>query len=221
MIETRGIIKTYGHATGTVQALGGVDLSIQSGDFVVIHGSSGSGKTTLLLTLGGMLRPTTGTVTFRGRDMYGMSSLRRNQYRKRHVGFIFQKFFLLPYLSAFDNIRLALALRGRQDNPEQRIVDLATRLGIADRLSHRPSQLSVGEQQRVAMARAVVAEPEIILADEPTGNLDRANSNTFADFLKDENQRGRTIVLVTHDESLLDLGNRTVQLCSGQLHGVA
>ena len=221
MIEACSIAKTYSETESSVHALDGVDLSLKKGDFVVVHGSSGSGKTTLLLVLGGMLRPTSGTVMFRGTDIYSLSSRRRSQYRKQHVGFIFQKFFLLPYLTASDNIRLALALRGYASNHERRIVDLATRLGMADRLRHRPSQLSVGEQQRVAMARAVVAEPEIVLADEPTGNLDRANADTFAAFLTEENQRGRTIVLVTHDERLLNLGNRSVQLRSGKLSRTA
>jgi putative ABC transport system ATP-binding protein len=219
MIQVRNVSKAYSHARQLVQALDGVDLQIDEGDFVVIHGASGSGKTTLLLALGGMLRPTSGNVIFRDSDLYSLSMRRRSQYRKRYVGFIFQKFFLLPYLTAFDNIRLALAVRGYRGNREQTIVDLAARLGMSDRLSHRPSQLSVGEQQRIAMARAVVGEPQLILADEPTGNLDRANSEIFANFLSDEHRRGRTIVLVTHDESLLHLGNRTVQLATGRVVG--
>ena len=217
MIQVRNVSKSYPHAREPVLALDGVDLQVDEGDFVVIHGASGSGKTTLLLTLGGMLRPTSGSVVFRDSDLYSLSVRRRSQYRRRCVGFIFQKFFLVPYLTALDNIRLALAVRGYRGDREQVIVDLATRLGIADRLSHRPSQLSVGEQQRIAMARAVVGEPQLILADEPTGNLDRANSEIFANFLVDEHQRGRTIVLVTHDESLLHLGNRTVQLRAGRI----
>ena len=221
MIEARSVTKRYVRAGDPVYALEGVDLSVDEGDFIVVHGSSGSGKTTLLLALGGMLRPTSGTVVFRDKNLYRLSALGRNQYRKRHLGFIFQKFFLLPYLTAFDNIRVALALRRYQGNHEQRIVELAERLGMADRLSHRPSQLSVGEQQRVAMARAIAGEPQLILADEPTGNLDRANSEAFASFLLDENRRGRTIVLVTHDESLLHLGNRSVELRSGRLSGAA
>jgi putative ABC transport system ATP-binding protein len=216
MIEACSVTKTYSNGRDRVHALEGVDFALAEGDFAVVHGPSGSGKTTLLLTLGGMLRPTSGTVTFRGKDIYSLSAIRRNRYRKHHVGFIFQKFFLLPYLTARDNVRLALVLRGYRGNHEERIVDVATRLGIADRLTHRPAQLSVGEQQRVAMARAVAAEPELILADEPTGNLDRANSDVFAEFLTEENRRGRTIVVVTHDEGLLDLGNRTVQLRSGK-----
>ena len=217
MIQVRNVSKSYPHAREPVLALDGVDLQVDEGDFVVIHGASGSGKTTLLLALGGMLRPTSGSVVFRDSDLYSLSVRRRSQYRRRCVGFIFQKFFLVPYLTALDNIRMALAVRGYRGNRERVIVDLATRLGMADRLSHRPSQLSVGEQQRIAMARAVVGEPQLILADEPTGNLDRANSEIFAHFLSDEHRRGRTIVLVTHDESLLHLGNRTVQLRAGRV----
>ena len=217
MIEANNITKTYSSAGRRVHALEGVDLSVEQGDFIVIHGASGSGKTTLLLALGGMLRPTKGEVTFQERDIYSLSSRRRNQFRRRCVGFIFQKFFLVPYLTASENIRLSLVLRRYRGNHRQRIFELAERLGIADRLSHRPSQLSVGEQQRVAMARAIAAEPELILADEPTGNLDRDNTDAFAEFLTDENRRGRTILMVTHDERLLDVGTRTVRLCAGRL----
>jgi len=217
MIEANNLVKTYANAKGPVHALDGVDFAVSEGDFVVIHGASGSGKTTLLMALGGMLRPTSGSVAFRGQDLYRCSPWGRNRYRKRHVGFVFQKFFLLPYLTAFDNIRMSLSLRRYQGDHKQRILELATRLGMADRLTHRPPQLSVGEQQRIAMARAIAAEPEIILADEPTGNLDRANAEAFAEFLTEENRRGRTIVLVTHDARLLNLGNRNVQLESGSL----
>ena len=217
MIEARSVTKTYSNGRNRLHALEGVDFSLQEGDFAVVHGPSGSGKTTLLLMLGGMLRPTAGTVAFRGKDLYALSAPRRSRYRKHHLGFIFQKFFLLPYLTARDNIRLALVLRGYRGNHDERITELASRLGMAERLAHRPSQLSVGEQQRVAMARAIAAEPELILADEPTGNLDRANSDLFAEFLTEEHRRGRTIVVVTHDENLLDLGSRTVELRSGKL----
>ncbi len=217
MIEARNLTKTYRSAGRPVHALEGVDLDVAEGDFIVIHGASGSGKTTLLMALGGMLRPTSGSLAFRGQRLDRFAYWKRARYRKRHVGFVFQKFFLLPYLTAYDNIRMSLSLRGYQGDRKQRIVDLATRLGMADRLTHRPSQLSVGEQQRIAMARAIAAEPEIILADEPTGNLDQANAKTFAKFLTNENRQGRTIVLVTHDTSLLDLGNRSVELRSGKL----
>jgi ABC-type lipoprotein export system ATPase subunit len=217
MLDISSLTKTYRNGAGTVHALGGIDLKIEQGDFVVVHGASGSGKTTLLHTLGGMLRPTSGTVSFRDEDVYAWSARRRNHYRKRRVGFVFQKLFLMHYLTAYDNIRLALAAGRYSGNHRERIHDLVTRFGLAERLHHRPSQLSVGEQQRIAAARAIAAEPDLILADEPTGNLDRGNTDAFAEFLTEENERGLTIVLVTHSEHLLDLGNRSIELTSGQI----
>jgi putative ABC transport system ATP-binding protein len=217
MIEARNVSKTYSAARQPVHALERINLRIAEGDFVVAHGSSGSGKTTLLLALGGMLRPTSGEVVFQAKDIYACSALRRSRHRRQNVGFIFQKFFLVPYLTAYDNIRLALVMRRYRGNHRQRVLDVATRLGMMDRLGHRPAQLSVGEQQRIAMARAIASEPKLILADEPTGNLDRTNARALVEFLLEENRRGRTIVLVTHDESLLPLGNRTIHLRDGNL----
>ncbi len=217
MLEMTSLTKTYRNAGGLVHALEDADLRVEQGDFVVIHGASGSGKTTLLHTLGGMLRPTSGTVSFQGRSIYALSARRRNVYRRRSLGFVFQKLFLMPYLTAYDNIRLALAAGGYSGNHRQRITDLVTRFGLADRLHHRPSQMSVGEQQRIAAARAIAAEPELILADEPTGNLDQGNTDAFAEFLIEENEQGRTIVLVTHSERLLELGNRSVELVRGRV----
>ncbi len=173
--------------------------------------------TTLLLALVGMLRPTSGQVTFRGTDVYSLPPLARARYRRLHVGFMFQKFFLVPHLTARDNIRLALVLRGCDDHQETSIEHLATRLGIAERLDHHPAEMSVGEQQRVAMARAIAGEPELLLADEPTGNLDRENRAMLVAFLNEEQQHGRTIVVVTHDDDLIGLGNRSVELRAGKL----
>ena len=217
MLEVAQLTKTYCSGPRTLHALHAVDLKIDKGDFVVVHGASGSGKTTLLHTLGGMLRPSQGTVTFQGQDIYGMSVRRRNQYRRRHVGFVFQRLFLMPYLTAYDNIRLALVAGRYTGNRRQRIVELVSQFGMEERLLHRPAQMSVGEQQRIAAARAVAAEPELILADEPTGNLDRRNTEAFADFLTEENRQGRTIVLVTHSDQLLGLGNRAVELAGGKI----
>jgi putative ABC transport system ATP-binding protein len=217
MLEITGLSKTYLTANGSVQALDRIDLNVERGDFIIVHGASGSGKTTLLHTLGGMLRPSSGTVAFQGEGIYSMPTRRRNRYRRRHVGFVFQRLFLLPYLTAYDNIRLALVVGGYRASHSRRIGELAAALNLTDRLGHRPSQLSVGQQQRVAAARAVAAEPALILADEPTGNLDQANTDSFGRFLTEENQRGRTIVLVTHSEQLLGLGNRSIELVDGQL----
>lgn len=221
ILEASGLTITYPSANGPIRALNEIDLKVDQGDFLVIHGASGSGKTTLLHALGGMLRPSSGTVAFRGRNLGSLSPRRRNLYRKHHVGFVFQRIYLMPYLTAYDNIRLALVIGRYRGSHRRRIVELAKRLGVDRRLFHRPSQMSVGEQQRIAAARAIAAEPDLILADEPTGNLDPANTEAIAQFLVGENHRGRTIVLVTHSERLLDLGNRSVLLESGQIAAVA
>ncbi len=218
VIQAQHVSKVYAKSGTSVPALQEVDLTVDRGDFLIIHGSSGSGKTTLLLTLGGMLRPTVGNILFQGTDIYSLRTGKRAQYRRRHLGFMFQKFFLVPYLTARDNIRFPLALRGTPADSEERVREVAERLRIAHRLEHLPAHLSVGEQQRVAMARAIVAEPEIILADEPTGNLDRENRRILAQFLQDENGQGRTIVVVTHDDDLIRLGNRTIELVAGRLN---
>ena len=220
MIQAQHLSKIYTKSRALIRALDDVDLTVQRGEFLVIHGSSGSGKTTLLLTLGGMLRPTSGTVVFQGQDIYSLTSGKRAQYRRRHLGFMFQKFFLVPYLTACDNIRFPLALSGASAGSEERVREVAERLRIDQRLNHLPAQLSVGEQQRVAMARAIAAEPEVILADEPTGNLDRDNRSILAQFLQEENSRGRTVVVVTHDDHLIRLGTRTVELVAGRLNGL-
>jgi putative ABC transport system ATP-binding protein len=217
MIEVRGLAKVYSNGGTTIRAIDQVSFSVSEEDFVVAHGPSGSGKSTLLLTLGGMLRPSCGTICYRGRDIYALSATRRNEYRKHTVGFIFQKFFLIPYLTALDNIRLPLALRRHCDDAGQTIVALSERLGIADRLNHRPAELSAGEQQRVAMARTLAGGPRIILADEPTGNLDQDNADILAECLKEEHRRGRVVILVTHNRGLLDLGNRRLHIDSGRI----
>ena len=217
MIEVRNLAKVYSSSGAPIRAIDDVSFSVSEGDFVVVRGASGSGKSTLLLTLGGMLRPSRGTISYKGQDIYALSAARRNQYRKHTVGFIFQKFFLIPYFTALDNIRLPLALRRNSNSPGRMIITLSKRLGIADRLNHRPAELSVGEQQRVAMARTLAGGPEIILADEPTGNLDQDNADMLAECLKEEHRCGRVIILVTHNRRLLDLGTRRLHIDSGKI----
>lgn len=226
MLDVHDLTKTYpgkgpgGHKRETVQALAGLDLRAEPGEFVAVHGPSGSGKSTLLLILGGMLSPTTGSVTFDGTDVYKMSQARRNRYRKHFVGFIFQKFYLLPYLTVMDNIRLPLALMGHTADADERVIETAERLGVAGRLGHRPSELSAGEQQRVAMARTLAADPALILADEPTGNLDKGNTEILASCLEEESARGRIVILATHDDVLIERSARCVQLEAGRIAAV-
>jgi putative ABC transport system ATP-binding protein len=217
LLEVQNVSKTYRKGDHSVHALQHINLQVESGEFVIVHGASGSGKSTLLLMLGGMLRPNDGNVLFRGTELYRMRTFQRARFRRRHVGFLFQKFFLLPHLTAQDNIRLAQSMQGGNQASEQEVRRVADRLGIDSRLHHHPFELSVGEQQRVAMARAVAGNPDLLLADEPTGNLDRQNRTLLAEFLTEQNRRGRTIVVVTHDESLMELGSRAYEMSEGRL----
>ncbi len=217
MLETRNVSKLYTRSGEEIRALDSASLHIEKGEFVTAYGHSGSGKSTLLLLLGGMLRPTSGNVLFHDQDLYAQSFLKRNQYRKSVVGFVFQKFYLMPYLTVYDNIRLLLSIRSIEHTDRDRIESFAERLGIAGRLQHRPAELSVGEQQRAALARTLAGEPEIILADEPTGNLDKENSAIIARCLQEEHKAGKTIILATHDEALMELGTKKIQLAAGKI----
>jgi putative ABC transport system ATP-binding protein len=216
MLKIEHVSKTYRKGAAAVTAAEDISLALEPGDFAVVHGPSGSGKSTLLLIAGGMLEPDSGKVLFEESDIYGWSPRKRNRYRNQAVGFIFQRFHLLPYLSVADNIRIPLALqgRGREHGP---IREVAERLGLAHRLQHRPSELSVGEQQRVALARAIVGDKRVILADEPTGNLDEENVKIVGAVLKQESQAGRIVALVTHNRLLKALGNRSFRLDEGKL----
>ena len=216
MLKIEHASKIYRKHDATVAAAEDISLELEAGDFAVIHGPSGSGKSTLLLMAGGMLPPDSGGILFEESDIYRWPSRKRNRYRNQAVGFIFQRFHLLPYLAVADNIRMPLALQS--SGHEQEAVEAAAgRLGIAGRLQHRPAELSVGEQQRVAVARALVGDKRVILADEPTGNLDEENVRVVGDVLKQEGERGRIIVLVTHNASLRNLGNRRFRLDGGKL----
>ena len=219
VLDVADVTKTYRRGAQIIRAADGVSFRADQGDLVVIHGPSGSGKTTLLLMIGGMLPPDAGTVRYGADDLYRWPVSKRNEYRKRTVGFVFQRFFLMPYLTVFDNIRLPLALQGQRDDPARAIGDLAARLRIGDRLGHRPAELSVGEQQRVAVARALVGDKKLILADEPTGNLDAANVEIIAECLRKESRRGRIILLVTHNTSLLEIGSQRLRIEDGRLAG--
>jgi len=215
MLQIRGVTKAYHKQGRPILALRDLSLDVSQGEFIIILGPSGSGKSTLLLVLGGMLPPDSGRALYESSDIYGWTPSKRNRYRKETVGFVFQRYFLVPYLTVFDNIRMPLVIQGRGADRTEEIRRLARRLRIEDRLGHRPAELSVGEQQRAAVARAMMGGKKLILADEPTGNLDSRNAEIIAECLSEERGRGRTILLVTHDETLLDIGTRRLYLVSG------
>jgi putative ABC transport system ATP-binding protein len=218
VIELEDVGKTYA-TTGTleVEALRGVSLTIDTGEFVAVIGPSGSGKSTLMHILGCLDVPTAGRFRLAGED----SSFDENQLaevRNRHVGFVFQQFNLLPYLAAWRNVELPLVYMGlgRGERRERALAAL-TRVGLADRADHKPGELSGGQQQRVAIARALVTEPALLLADEPTGNLDSVSSNDLLELMSDLHRAGRTIVLITHDHDVAARAERVIQIRDGQV----
>jgi len=221
MLHVRDATKSYTKQGRTIHAARQLSFHADQGELIVVHGPSGSGKSTLLLMLGGMLPPDSGSVACNGQEIYCGSLAKRNRYRKHTVGFVFQRFFLMPYLSVRDNIAMSLSLQGRRNEARDAVTELAGRLGIEGRLAHRPSELSVGEQQRVALARALVGGQKLILADEPTGNLDPRNAEIIARCLIDESHKGRTVILATHDPVLLDIAPRRIRIESGQLRDSA
>jgi putative ABC transport system ATP-binding protein len=218
LIEIRDLRKVYRVGRVDVEALRGVDLDVARGEFVAIVGPSGSGKSTLFHIVGGLTPATSGSVRIAGRDVGAMSDAGRTRLRKTTVSFVFQKFNLLPNLTAADNIELARFLAGKNHAADTHFQDVLKLLGIADRLRHKPSELSGGEQQRVAIARAVVNHPAILLADEPTGNLDSVNSRTVLELLRDLNQRlGQTILMITHNPEAAAYGHRIVHMHDGRI----
>jgi putative ABC transport system ATP-binding protein len=209
--------KAYTSRRGTVHALRNVSLEIPTGSCVTITGPSGSGKTTLLLTLGGLIRPTSGRVLFRGVDLGGLSDAELARYRNQKIGFVLQTFNLVPYLSALENVMVpTMFLSGSSDGSAERARGLLGRLGLGDRADHLPRELSVGEQQRVAIARALGNNPEVILADEPTGNLDPHLSAEVLGILRELNEKdGRTVIMVTHSPEAARIGKRRLHLFDG------
>jgi putative ABC transport system ATP-binding protein len=219
VLELRNATKIYSKGGRIVHAADHVSCIIQPGDLLIVHGPSGSGKSTLLLMLGGMLPPNEGRVLFDNQDIYRWSPTRRNRYRKKNVGFVFQRFFLIPYLTVFDNIRLRFILQGQSRNRTSAIQELAERFQIENRLKHRPGELSVGEQQRVAIARALVGDPAVILADEPTGNVDEENAQIIITCLLSEANKGRAVVMVTHNRQFLNMSTKQLYLTTGRVQG--
>jgi len=219
MVCLENVVKTYRTARGDVKALNDITLRIEKGEFVVVCGPSGSGKTTLLMTIGGMLRPTSGKVLLEQKNLYAMSIRQRAKFRAQNIGFVFQMFYLVPYLSVTENVVLAAgANRKSQIANRKWLNELIEKLGLADRNYHKPSQLSAGEQQRTAIARALLNRPKIILADEPTGNLDPDNAATVLRFIADFHRDGGTVVLATHGPAAQQFADRIIHLRNGKIH---
>jgi putative ABC transport system ATP-binding protein len=218
IIQTRDLKKTYQVGKVQVPALRGVDLTVPKGEFLSIIGPSGSGKSTLFHIIGGLTPPTSGQVEVGGEDLASMTDADRTRLRKQTVAFVFQKFNLLPNLTARDNIAVARYISGNEAKPDPEFEEILRLLGIAERLDHKPNALSGGEQQRVAIARAVVNKPAILLADEPTGNLDTENSKAVLAVLRDLNERlGQTILMITHNPEAAAYGHRTVSMRDGKI----
>ena len=216
MIRLETVSKVYRGKIGEVHALNNVSLGVKRGEFVVVRGASGSGKSTLLLTVGGLIQPTQGKVLLNGKDLYGLSRGERAGFRAEKIGFVFQMFHLLPYLNVVDNVLVPAMTGTKQDNREA-ARNLLEKLQMSDRAQHKPAQLSTGERQRVAIARALLNQPELILADEPTGNLDPDNAARVLGYLVDFHKEGGTVLLVTHEERAEEHAQRVVFLDAGRL----
>ena len=217
ILETKDLRKIYGSGDTEVRALDGVNLQIENGEFVAIVGTSGSGKSTLLHMLGGLDRPTSGNVIVDGKDIFSLKDEALTIFRRRKIGFVFQSYNLVPVLNVYENIVLPIELDGGKVNKEfvQRIVQT---LGLVGRLDALPSQLSGGQQQRVAIARALAAAPAIILADEPTGNLDSKTSQDVLSLLKVTSQKfSQTIVMITHNEEIAQMADRIIRIEDGKI----
>ena len=220
MIEIDNVTKTHYRGETEVRALRGVSCTIPSASFTFIVGPSGSGKSTLLYLIGALEEPTTGTVRVGGRDLSRLTTRERDEYRRRQVGFIFQSFNLLKNLHAVDNVLVPFMPQGISAEQRARAVKLLQEVGLAERLEHRPNQLSGGEQQRVAIARALLKNPMLVLADEPTGELDSQNGAEIYGYLRRLHQEhGATVIVVTHDDRYIRPGDQILELCDGRLAG--
>ena len=217
ILSTKNLRKIYGAGENEVHALDGVDLKVDEGEFVAIVGTSGSGKSTLLHMLGGLDRPTSGTVTVDGKDIFTLKDEALTIFRRRKIGFVFQNYNLVPVLNVYENIVLPVQLDGNE--PERKYIDsIIDMLGLSAKLSNLPGNLSGGQQQRVAIARALAAKPAIILADEPTGNLDSRTSQDVLSLLKISSQKlAQTIVMITHNEEIAQLADRIIRIEDGRI----
>ncbi len=217
VLSTTDLRKTYGSGENTVHALDGIDLSIERGEFAAIVGTSGSGKSTLLHMLGGLDRPTSGRVEVDGKDIFSLSDEELTIFRRRKIGFVFQNYNLVPVLNVYENIVLPVQLDG--GTPDEKYIDgIIDTLGLANKLQNLPNNLSGGQQQRVAIARALASKPAIILADEPTGNLDSKTSQDVLGLLKITSQKfSQTMVMITHNEEIAQLADRIIRIEDGRI----
>lgn len=217
VILTRDLYKTYNPETIPVHALQGVSLSIEKGEFTAIVGPSGSGKTTLLNIIGGLDQPSSGYVEVGGTDISGLSGNDLIDFRKNHIGFVFQSYNLIPVLTAYENAEFVMMLQGRPEaERRERVISLLEAVGLRENMHRRPAQLSGGQQQRVAVARALAPRPAFILADEPTANLDSHSATTLLDLMADLNrEEGVTFIFSTHDQRVIDRANRVITLVDG------
>ena len=217
ILQAKDLTKIYGSNEAVVHALRGVDLTVEKGEFVAVVGTSGSGKSTLLHMLGGLDRPTSGTVTVDGKDIFSLKDEALTIFRRRKIGFVFQAYNLVPVLNVYENTVLPVELDGRKTD-RLFVESILETLGLSERIASLPSQLSGGQQQRVAIARALAATPAIILADEPTGNLDSKTSQDVLSLLKITSQKyAQTIVMITHNEEIAQMADRIVRIEDGQI----
>lgn len=219
LIQLKNLTKTYQHHDGVINAVDNLSLNIPKGSFVTITGASGSGKTTLLLILGGLLRPTSGKMSYNGKEINLHNDEELANFRSNHVGFVMQSFALVPYLTAIENIMIALNVKSNNTTEnKKRAMELLKWVGLEDRTTHYPKELSAGQQQRVAIARSLANNPDLLLADEPTGNLDPGLSEEILGILKEINLKQKTtVVMVTHSPMAAEYGDTKIQLKDGKL----
>jgi putative ABC transport system ATP-binding protein len=222
IVQAKDLVKIYRMGKVDVKALNGVSLTIPEGEFLAIMGPSGSGKSTLMHLIGCLDKPTSGELLVGGRDVAKLSDRRLAQLRGRSIGFVFQSFNLIPRISALDNVMMPMGFVGAvpKGKRRQRAIELLELVGLGERVHHMPNELSGGELQRVAIARALANDPKLLLADEPTGNLDTKTGRTILELFRELNRRGRTIVLVTHDPNVASYAERLIHLVDGVVEGV-
>lgn len=216
MLRIEQITKTFHVGSAAVHAVRGASVEVRPGEYVAVQGPSGCGKSTLLMMAGGLLRPDQGRVIVDGADLYALGDGERASFRAQRIGFVFQRFHLVPYLNVEDNV-LAVTLAREIPRARDRALELLERFGLTPRIRHYPSQLSTGERQRVALARALLAQPKLVLADEPTGNLDLENGTQVLTSLAEAAKSGVAVVLVTHDPEAASFASRTVRMRQGQV----